>query len=236
MGFVGISEQAEAQGSHENATRTIRALVVDKHPLVRAGVRAELSKLSGTEVVGETNDGREAVELAKTLEPDIVVMGVTLAMLNGLEATARITRNSPGSRVLIFSRHDEEEYVWNAFKKGASGYLLKRAALDELTEGVRHVALGEMYLCRELAKHLFRRFCSEPMTQSDSALDHLTDRQCEILQLIAEGHNTKQIAALLGVCPKTVDFHRAKLMERLNIRDVAGLVRLAFREKLLDTE
>src|SRR6267142_2352376 len=219
-----------------NGRKIIRAFVADRHPLVRSGVRSELNKVAGVVVVGEAGDGKSAIELARSLEPDVIFMGITLPVLSGLEATARITRDLPASRVVIYSRHDDEDYVWTALKKGASGYLLKRAALEELTQAMQHVADGEMYLSREIAKELFKKFCSGTLPQSESSLDQLTDRQCEILQLIAEGYNTKEIADILDVRPKTVDFHRAKLMKRLNIRDVAGLVRLAFRERLLDSD
>ena len=232
MGF--IRSWSEHNHLQQNGGKKIRALVADKYPLVRSGIRSELPRTSGAEIVGEAEDGRAAVDLAKTLQPDIILMGIALPGLNGLEATARITRELPGSRVLILSRHDDEEYVLAALKKGASGYLLKRAALEELTDAVRNVAEGKVYLSREIAARLFKKFCAEPLPKADSPLDQLTDRQCEILQLIAEGHNTKQIADILGVSPKTVDFHRNKLMKKLEIRDVAGLVRLACREKMLD--
>jgi DNA-binding NarL/FixJ family response regulator len=236
MGFVRSSHAATPEEPQRKDGQAIRAVVADKYPLVRAGIRSELSKASAAEIVGEAADGKSAVELARSLQPDIVLMGITLPVLNGLEATARITRDLPGSRVLILSRHAGEEYVLSALKKGATGYLLKRATIEELTQAVRHVASGQVYLSREIAAHLFKNLCSNPLPRADSPLDQLTDRQCEILQLIAEGNNTKQIAAILGVSPKTVDFHRNKLMEKLGIRDVAGLVRLAFREKLLDSE
>src|SRR6266704_2068153 len=236
MALVGSLKEERKQNLRQNGNRRIRALVADKYPLVRSGLRSELDKDPDAVLVGEAEDGKAAIEMAKSLEPDVILMVITLPVLNGLEATARITRDLPASRVVIFSRYDDEDYVWTALKKGASGYLLKRAAVDELTEAIQHVARGEIYISREIAKHLFEKFCAGSLPQPESSLDRLTDRQCEILQLIAEGHNTKQIADILQVRPKTVDFHRAKMLARLNIRDVAGLVRLAFREKLIDPE
>ena len=214
--------------------KALRAILADKHPVLRSGLRLTLERIQGLKVIGEAGDGKAAVHLAKALKPDLVFLGLTLPVLNGLEATARITRELPAARVVILSRHDDHQSVWSALKKGASGYLLKRGALDELTLAVHRVLHGETYVSHEIAKTLFD-LSGGMLPHSESALQNLTDRQCEILQLIADGLNSKQIANALGVSPKTVDFHRSKLMERLNIRDVAGLVRLAFREKLLDS-
>jgi DNA-binding NarL/FixJ family response regulator len=234
---MGLSSSTEEkrEGDAPKAERPLRAILADKHPILRSGLRFTLERIPGMQIVGEAGDGKSAVHLGKTLNPDLVVLGLTLPVLNGLEATARITRDVPSARVVILSRHDDGESVWTALKKGASGYLLKRGALEELTEAVQRIARGETYVSQDIAKNLFEKFCAGSLPNSDSALEHLTERQCEILQLIADGRNTKQIADELGVSPKTVDFHRGKLMERLNIRDVAGLVRLAFREKLLDS-
>ena len=220
----------------QKVDRLARLLVVDKFPLVRAGVRYELAGSGLASVVGEAGDGKEAVELTGKLKPDVVILGIGLPVLNGLEATARIRRNHPESRVIVHSRFDGEEYVWAALRNGAAGYLLKRAALTELTEAVARVQRGETYLSAELAKDLFRKFCNGSFPETECALDKLTDRQCQILQLIAEGHNTKQIGDILGLSPKTVDFHRVKLMAKLGLRTIPDLVRFALHEKLIDAE
>jgi len=214
----------------------IRVLLADNHPIVRAGIRAELEKIPTVEVVGEVNDGREAVEKVKELMPDIVFMDITMPILNGLEATERITRDYPKVRVIILSRHETEEYFWGALKRGAAGYLHKKAAIAELEAAITRVAGGEIYLSREISNQLVKKFPSQQIALARSPLEQLTDRQREILQLIAEGQTTKAIALILKVSPKTVEYHRAKLMERLNIFDIPGLVRFALREKLITQE
>ena len=207
-------------------------MVVDNHPVMRAGIRALLQVLSGVEVVGEANNGLEAIDHAKQLTPDVIFMDIAMPVLSGLEATERLVRDLPKLRVIILSRHEGEEYLWGALKKGAAGFVVKRAAPEELEKALRCVVAGNVYLNPELSARL-KASVPEEARFSKGPIEHLTDRQCEILQLIAEGHNTKEIAAILKVSPKTVDFHRSKLMERLNIHDVPSLVRLALREKLV---
>jgi DNA-binding NarL/FixJ family response regulator len=216
--------------------KIVRVLLADDHPIVRAGIRNELERQPSVQVVGEANDGREALELVRTHRPDVVFMDISMPGLNGLEATARMTQEFPQVRVIILSRHENEEYYWQALRAGASGYLLKKAAVAELGAAVERVASGEIYLSREIASHLRRKLPLEQLAQAKSPLDQLTTRQREILQLIAEGQTTKAIALLLKVSPKTVEYHRARLMERLNIHDVPGLVRFALRSKLIGQE
>ena len=228
--FVEHDDRKQS-GSTTRGEKVIRTVVVDNHPVMRAGIRALLQALSGVEVVGEASNGLEAIELTKNLQPDVVFMDIAMPVLNGLEATERLVRDFPKLRVIILSRLEEEEYLWGALKKGAAGFVVKRAAPDELEKALRCVVAGNVYLNPELSARLKATRLEE--TLSKGPIEQLTDRQCEILQLIAEGHNTKEIAAILKVSPKTVDFHRAKLMERLNIHDVPSLVRLALREKLV---
>jgi DNA-binding NarL/FixJ family response regulator len=214
----------------------VRILLVDNHPIVRAGIRAELEKMPEVQVVGEANDGREAIDLASSLQPDLVFMDITMPGLNGLEATERINKQSPSVKVIILSRHEDEEYYWGALRSGAAGYLLKKAAIAELQAALRRVMGGEIYLSREISTRLLKKFPSQQVAQAKSPLEQLTARQREILQLIAEGQTTKSIALILKVSPKTVEYHRSKLMERLNIFDIPGLVRLALRTKLITQE
>lgn len=216
--------------------KRIRVLLADNHPIVRAGIRAQLEKISRVEVVGEANDGRDAVEMVETLGPDVVFMDITMPNLNGLEATKRITQKHQSIRVIILSRHENEEYYWGALRAGASGYLLKKAGTAELETALLRVADGEIYLSREIAVKLRKKFPLEQIAQTKSPLEQLTARQREILQLIAEGQNTKSIGSLLNVSPKTVEYHRAQLMERLNIYDIPGLVRFALRSGLVAQE
>jgi len=214
----------------------VRILLADNHPIVRAGIRAELEKIPEVQVVGEANDGREAIDLAGSQQPDLVFMDITMPGLNGLEATERITKSFPSVKVIILSRHEDEEYYWGALRAGAAGYLLKKAAIAELQAALRRVMGGEIYLSREISTRLLKKFPSQQVAQAKSPLEQLTARQREILQLIAEGQTTKSIALILKVSPKTVEYHRSKLMERLNIFDIPGLVRLALRTKLITQE
>jgi len=211
-------------------------MLADDHPIVRAGIRAELEALPWVELVGEVNDGREAVEQVSLKQPHIVFMDISMPGLNGLEATARITRDFPQVRVIILSRHEEEEYYWHALKVGASGYLLKRAATTELQAALERVVEGEIYLSREISARLVKQLPLQQIAHAKCPLEQLTERQREILQLIAEGQTTKAIALILKVSPKTVEYHRAQLMQRLNIFDVPGLVRFALRNGLISQE
>jgi DNA-binding NarL/FixJ family response regulator len=211
-------------------------VLADDHPIVRAGIRAELEKIPEVRVAAEAEDGRQALDLVKEHQPDVVFMDISMKGLNGLEATARITREFPKVRVVILSMHQNEEYFWQALKAGASGYLLKKAATTELASALRRVAGGEIYLTREISNRLVKKLPLQHLTHQKSPLEKLTDRQREILQLIAEGQTTKAIALILKVSPKTVEYHRAKLMERLNIFDVPGLVRFALQSGLIAQE
>jgi DNA-binding NarL/FixJ family response regulator len=214
-------------------TTTVRVLLADDHPIVRSGIRVALEKVPWVEIVGEANDGREAIEMVKTTQPDVVFMDISMAGLNGLEATGRITKEFPKTRVVILSRHDQEEYYWHALKMGASGYLLKRAAIAEIESALKRVSGGEIYLSREISARLVKKLPLHQIAHGKGPLEQLTARQREILQLIAEGQTTKAIAIILKVSPKTVEYHRAQLMERLNIFDIPGLVRFALRTGLI---
>ena len=222
--------------NNANVEKRTRVLLADDHPIVRAGIRAELEKLPSVEVVGEASDGREALELIKAQEPDLVFMDISMKGLNGLEATARISKEFPNVRVVILSMHQNEEYFWQALKSGAAGYLLKKAATAELATAVSRVTNGEIYLTRDMSNKLVKKLPFQQIAHQKSPLERLTDRQREILQLIAEGQTTKAIALILKVSPKTVEYHRAKLMERLNIFDIPGLVRFALQSGLIAQE
>ena len=214
----------------------LRVLLADDHPVVRAGIKAELEKLPEVNVVAEASDGREAIELIAVHKPNVVFMDISMRGLNGLEATGRITKEFPAVRVIILSVHQSEEYFWQAIKAGASGYLLKKAATAELAAALRRVVGGEIYLAREISNRLVKKLPLQQIAYQKSPLEKLTDRQREILQLIAEGQTTKAIALILKVSPKTVEYHRAKLMENLNIFDIPGLVRFALQSGLITQE
>jgi DNA-binding NarL/FixJ family response regulator len=218
------------------SAQPIRILLADDHTLVRAGVRALLEKLPGMQIVGEASEGREVIDLIKAHQPDVVLMDISMPGLNGLQALARITRDFPAVRVLILSMHPSDEYVLQALKSGARGYLLKRAATAELPAAVQSVASGEIYLSREIASQFLKKFPLQHIAGSTCPLERLTSRQREILQLLAEGQTTKAIASILKVSDKTVEYHRAKLMAGLSIFDIAGLVRFAVRTGLINAE
>lgn len=214
---------------------TIRILIADDHALVRSGIRMVLETFQGMQVVGEALDGRMALGLIESLQPDIALLDIAMPGLNGIEAASRIGRDHPGTRVVILSMHSGEAYVMQSFRAGAKGYLLKDATPTELDLALRTVARGETYLSPRVSGVLVEKF----LRSGDGAsgpLDSLTSRQREILQLIAEGCSTKQIAAQLEVSVKTVESHRSTLMERLGINDLAGLVRFAVRVGLVSGE
>ncbi|HID21268.1 MAG TPA: response regulator transcription factor, partial [Planctomycetaceae bacterium] len=206
--------------------KAIRILLADDHALFRSGLRALLEKMGDVSVVAEAADGREALQQIKTVQPDIAMLDISMPGLNGLEVARQTAEDAPAVRVLILSMHSSEQYVVRALRAGAAGYLLKDADIDELERAVRAVARGQTYLDSRVAGAV-AEFVRE--TAGESELDRLTPRQREILQLIAEGNSTKQIAQLLHVSVKTVETHRAQLMDRLGIYDVAGLVRFAIR-------
>jgi len=216
--------------------KSMRVILADDHTLVRAGIRALLEKLSGVEVVGEAGDGREVLKLVKLHGPDVVLMDITMPGLNGLEAAARISKEFPLSRVIILSMHNNEEYYWRAMKAGAAGYLLKKSAMAELETALKRVTRGEIYVSREISARLHKNKPMGGIADRKSPLDQLTIRQREILQLIAEGQNTKSTADILKISPKTVEYHRMKLMVGLNVHDVPGLVRFALRVGLIPHE
>jgi DNA-binding NarL/FixJ family response regulator len=214
--------------------RAIRVLLADDHALVRAGLRKLLESLSGVEVVAEAGDGREALALVASKNPDLVLLDITMPGLNGLEAAERIGREHPGTRVILLSMHASEEHVLRALRAGAAGYLPKDAALGELELAINAVRKGETYLSPAVSRHVsdyVRRTGAETEPR-----ESLTPRQREILQLIAEGQSTKRIAGTLGVSVKTVETHRSQLMEKLDIHDVAGLVRYAIRIGLVSPD
>ncbi len=203
----------------------IRVLLADDHVLVRAGVRALLERMPGIEVVAEAGDGAEALQLVKSQRPQVVLMDITMPGMNGLEAAARIAKEFPHSRVVVFSMHATKQHVLQAFRVGAAGYLLKEARPEELESAIKTVARGETYVAPSIAGYVVEDVRSRPA--APSGLDRITWRQREILQLIAEGRTTKQMSQRLGIGVRTVETHRAELMDRLNIHDVAGLVRFA---------
>jgi len=215
--------------------KPIRILLADDHTLVRAGFRSLLEHLPGVKVIAEAADGREALRLVEAERPDVVFMDISMPGMRGLEAAARITKEYPQTRVVMLSMNATEEYVLEALRVGASGYLLKNADATELELALKAVLRGETYLSPAVSKHVVadyrRRVGTEP-----SPVERLTPRQREVWQLIAEGHSTKEIARKLDVSVKTVETHRMQLMKQLEVHDVAGLVRYAIRVGLVTVD
>ena len=209
-----------------------RILLVEDHTLVRAGFRMLLEKIPGIVVIGEVSDGLSAIKMAKDLEPDVVLMDIAMRGMNGLEATRRIRQDGLRTKILMLSMYTNEEYLKEALSAGAAGYLLKDADRNELEVAIKAVCRGEIYLTPSMAKFTVDAYCRGEETPT-GPLARLTARQREILQLIAEGSSTKQIAQRLDLSVKTVETHRTQLMERLEIHDIAGLVRLAIRTGLV---
>lgn len=212
---------------------TTRILLAEDHNLVRAGLRALLQNLTWIEVVAEASDGQEALELIKTLLPDIVLMDITMPRLNGLEAT-RAVKQFPTVNVIILSMHTTKEYVRQALRAGAKGYLIKDAGVEELEFAIKAVLQGQLYLSPAISKHVINDYLwglDEP-----TSFERLTPRQHQILQLVAEGYTTRQIAENLQIGVKTVETHRTQLMQQLDIHDITGLVRYAVKMGLVSSD
>ncbi len=217
--------------------KPIRVLLADDHALVRAGMRALLGRVEGIEVVAEAGDGREALRLIGLHRPDVVLMDISMAGMGGLEAAAEAAKAFPQVRVIMLSMHAGEAYVLQALRAGAAGYLLKDAGTQELESALRTVAGGGTYLTPSVSGHVVAGYVRRAGEQAAPApSEPLTPRQREVLGLIARGHSTREIARLLFVSVKTVQTHRAELMNRLGIGDVAGLVRYAMRRGLVAPE
>ncbi len=211
-------------------------LLADDHTLVRAGLRALLEGLPEVSVVLEASDGHEALAAIAAHHPDVVLMDIAMPGLNGLEAAAVVSRDHPGTRTIVLSMHGTDAYVVQALRAGAAGYLLKDAAVAELPLALRAVLRGEVYISSAVSRLVVNGFLAGMAAadaQPASPLDVLSARQREILQLIAEGHSTKEMAFRLKLSVKTVETHRRQVMERLQIFDIPGLVRLALRAGLV---
>ena len=213
----------------------ISILVADDHTLVRAGIRALVEKLPHAKVIAEAKDGREALRLVREHKPDLVLMDIAMPGLNGLEATSRISQEFPDVRVIVLSMYANEEYVREAIRAGASGFLPKRSAAHELEDAIKAAESRGIYFSPLVSRYIVKD--RKGHVSADRALiEQLTPRQREVLQLIAERHNNSDISGILGISVKTVETHRAQLMARLGIYDVPGLVRFAIRARLVSLE
>jgi len=210
--------------------KRIRILLADDHAVVRQGFKMILDAEADMEIVGEAGNGRQAVDLAEQLRPDVVVMDVAMPELNGIEATRRMAENAPHARVLALSMHKDSVYVRETLRAGARGYLLKDSVAADLVSAVRAVAAGEGYLSPAVSDAVlddYRRHVTNP-------IDLLTSREREVLQMLAEGKTNKEIADILNLSVYTVDAHRGRIMEKLNVHSINELVRFAVRNGLID--
>lgn len=220
----------------------IRILLADDHNIVRAGIRALLDRIPNMKVIAEACNGREALNLIRELKPDIVLLDIAMPELNGLEVAQYIEKEFPDIGIIILSMHKNEEYIYQALRFGASGYLLKDSASDELEFAIKAVLRGEKYfapfLPKNVVKDMLMQISNNDTKENNRKLpfEKMTPRQREILQLIAEGNCTKEIAYKLKISAKTVETHRKQLMERLQIFDIAGLVRFAVRIGIISSE
>ncbi len=211
-----------------------RILLADDHNLVREGFKAIISQNKDYVIVGEAKDGKEAIDKSLKLEPDVVIMDILMPHINGIVATEEIKKNLENTKIIILSMYKEKQYVLNAFIAGAKGYLLKDAAVDELLESIDRVLQGEIYISPPVAKYVIEDYCN--LLHKKKTVDPyatLTPREKQLLQMIAEGKTTKEIAEILCLSPKTVKTHRNALMRKLDLHDVASLTRYALQKGLV---
>jgi len=214
----------------------ISIILVDDHVIMRDGLRHLLSSESDIEVIGEAANGREAVKLVLSKKPDIVIMDIAMQDMNGIEATRQIKNENPEVKVIALSMHSERQIVVGVFRAGASGYLLKESSSLELVDAIRTIHLGRKYLSQKISDIVLQEISEVKKDTGEIGVDVLTNRECEILQLISEGNSTKKIADVLFISPKTVESHRANIMEKLDIHNIPELTKYAIRAGLTSLE
>jgi len=215
--------------------KKIRVLVVDDHAIVRDGICALLSLTGDIEVIGEAGDGIEAIEMAKKLQPDVVIMDIAMPALGGIEATRRICKEMPVVKVLALTQHDDKEYVFPLIQAGALGFISKTSASSDLTSAIRYVYRGESYLSPSVAKLMVEDYQHEAAEHAkNDPYEQLTDRERDVLKLLAEGYTNREIADILCISPKTVEGHNSSLMSKLNAHNRIDLVKYALRRGLID--
>jgi two-component system, NarL family, response regulator NreC len=206
----------------------IKVLLADDHTLVRQGLKSLLER-EGIQVVGEAQDGHEVLQLAAKHSPDVAVLDISMPILNGLDAARELKRSAPKTKTILLTRHDEDEYLIEALRAGVKGYVLKNQAASDLVHAIQLVCRGQVYLSPGMSSVVVDAYLSK----TELPVDPITSREREVLQLIAEGKSTKDIASLLGISVKTADSHRSRLMRKLDIHEVASLVRYAVRKGLV---
>ncbi len=205
-----------------------RVILADDHALVRQGLKALLER-EGFLVAGEASDGREAVRLVSTVQPDIAILDISMPLLNGLDAAREIQKSSERTKTILLTRHDEDQYVTEALRARVKGYVLKNQVATDLVDAIRRVSSGGIYLSPGISRAVMEAYLSK----TELPADPLTSRERQVLQLVAEGKSTKEVAALLGISAKTAESHRARLMQKLDIHETASLVRYAIRSGLI---
>lgn len=216
-------------------SQKIGILLADDHTLLRNGIRALLEDESDMVIVGEANDGREAIKLATQLKPNVILMDIAMPLLNGLEATRQIKREHPEINVLVLTMYDHEEYFRQMLEVGASGYIIKRAAANELVSAIRAVHNGEAVLSPAITRLLLEDYLiRDPSAKEENDPNSLSAREREVLQLIAEGKTSREIAELLNLSVKTVQTHRTNLMQKLNLHDRGDLIKYAIQKKIIE--
>jgi DNA-binding NarL/FixJ family response regulator len=215
--------------------KKITVLLAEDHMVVREGFRKMLELEDDLEVVGEAQNGRQAVALAKKLHPEVVLMDIAMPMLNGLEATRQILKDIPAAKVLMLSAHSDDAYVKNATESGASGFLLKQTSAHDVCRAIREIQKGKTFFSPSISKHLENQKSPDRFGLPRKQLSKLTSRELEVLQLIAEGKANKETAAELGIGMKTVEKHREHLMQKLDIHDTAGLTRYAISAGIIES-
>jgi two-component system response regulator NreC len=232
---IMIPTSSQAHGQAQRTGTKIRVLLADDHTILRAGLKMMLNAQPDIEVVGEASDGKQAVAEAQRLQPDVILMDITMPDWNGIEATRQVKRLQPDVRVLVLTMHENEEYLFQVLRAGASGYMLKEVADTELISAIRIVNAGSFYLSSSAQSMMVGDYLQRVRTgeERDSYSD-LTEREREILKLVAEGYTNNQIAERLFISPKTVDTHRTHIMDKLNLHSRAELVKYAMRRGLLE--
>lgn len=213
-----------------------RIMIADDHVMVRDGLRTLISSVPGFEVVGEAGDGLEAIATAARIKPDVLLLDIAMPNMRGIEAIPEIKRQLPETKILVLSMHDRSQYVQQALKNGADGYILKHSAASELVAALNHVNSGELYLSPAISRHVVKNWLRDEESTAGTGRPQweLTERERAVLKLITEGHSNKEVGAMLHISPKTVETHRARIMDKLNLRTVPDLVRYAIKSGLTD--
>ena len=208
----------------------VRVLLADDHEIVRQGLRILLER-EGFQVVGEASDGREAMKLCEMHHPEVAILDLSMPLLNGVDAAREIMKSNPRTKVVLLTMHTEDHLILESLRAGVTGYVLKTKAASELVQALRAVCRGEMFLTQSISRTIVQGF----LNNAQAPPNPVSDRERQVLQLVAEGKTTKEIASLLGISVKTAESHRSNLMEKLNIHDTAGLVRYAIKHGLIES-